>query len=643
MAAVGRELRVTGGREELRLAADVRRADWSAMLGFIRISNLIFLLVATLVPACASAQEMRPRALLVLDQAESRGPFYDLIFSGLRDVVSDHNSPVTLYGENLDLSRFNGPAYEQSLKRYLREKYEGKPIGAVVAIGAAALECALRWREELWPGIPIVFTMVDELNFARLKPPPDVTGVIAKTPLADSIKIARAVVPDLDTVVIVGDSWEKVVAFRSWADDIRTAAAGLKVVEIIGEKMSDIRKRVAELPERSAIIYSSIYSDGEGGYLLPLTAVGLIAEKANRPIVVAAETFLAPGGIGGYVLVPSLIGADAAKIALRVLDGERAENIPRASGGVKPIFNWVQMRRWKVAESSLPAGSEIRFREPGLWEKYRWQSLAVLGILLAQAGLIGILLYERKKRHYAEVESRHRMSELAHVNRSATAGELSSSIAHELNQPLGAILTNTETAELILSRQSPDLMEVREILADIKRDDLRASEVIRRLRSFVKRTTFETRDLDLNELLRDVFDFLSMQAASRNVALYLTASPEALRVKGDPIQLQQVMINLIVNSMDAMAAIPNGRAVIGRAELNGGTSAVISISDSGPGIPAEKLSQIFDPFFTTKEQGMGIGLSIARTIVLAHEGRIWAENGTEGGAVFRVSLPLSVA
>jgi ABC-type uncharacterized transport system substrate-binding protein len=415
-------------------------AGRSAMLGFIRISNLIFLLVATLVPTCASAQEMRPRALLVLDQAESRGPFYDLIFSGLRDVVGAHtDSPVTLYGENLDLSRFNGPAYEQNLKRYLREKYEGKPIGAVVAIGAAALECAMRWREELWPGIPIVFTMVDELNLARLKPPPDVTGVIAKTPLADSIKIARAVVPDLDTVVIVGDSWEKVVAFRSWADDIPTAAAGLKVIEIIGEKMSDIRKRVAELPKRSAIIYSSIYSDGEGGYLLPLTAVGLIAETAKRPIVVAAETFLAPGGIGGYVLVPSTIGADAAKIALRVLDGERAENIPRASGGVKPIFNWPQLERWNVNEAHLPPGSEIRFREPSVWEKYRWQISLILAVILAQAGLISALLHAHGRRRLAEVQSRQRTAELVHVNRIATAGELTASIAHEINQPLGAI------------------------------------------------------------------------------------------------------------------------------------------------------------------------------------------------------------
>ena len=116
-----------------------------------------------------------------------------------------------------------------------------------------------------------------------------------------------------------------------------------------------------------------------------------------------------------------------------------------------------------------------------------------------------------------------------------------------------------------------------------------------------------------------------------------------LQVRGDQVQLQQVIMNLVVNSMDAMAAIPNGRTVIGRTEMNGGSFAVVSISDSGPGIPTEKLNEVFDPFFTTKQQGMGIGLSISRTIVEAHNGRIWAENQMEGGAVFRLSLPLALS
>jgi signal transduction histidine kinase len=307
----------------------------------------------------------------------------------------------------------------------------------------------------------------------------------------------------------------------------------------------------------------------------------------------------------------------------------------------RPLFNWKQMQRWHVSEFGLPEGSEIRFREASFLEKYHWQSMTIASALLIQAGLIMFLLHERHLRRDAELESHKRMTELAHVNRQATTGELSSSIAHELNQPLGSILTNAETAELILNSDNPDLGEIREILADIKRDDQRAGEVIRRLRGFLKRTPFETRDIDVNEIMGVAFKFLSVQASVRNVALYLQTAPGALRIKGDPIQLQQVVLNLVVNAMDAMAVIPYGRTVIGRTELNGGSSAVISITDSGPGIPADKLAQVFDPFFTTKDQGMGSGLSIARTILLAHKGQIWAENQGGGGAAFHFTLPLA--
>jgi signal transduction histidine kinase len=608
----------------------------------LRIIGLIVCLTAVLVPAHLPAAEMRARSILVLDQSESRGPFYHQIFTGLRSVVNaDTRSHTTLYAENLDLGRFNGAAYEESLRQQLKEKYRDTPIGVVVAVGMSTLELVLRWREELWPGVRVVFALVDEMDFARLKLPPDVTGGIVKLALADSIKAARAVVPDLDSVVFVGAPWDRLVIFRNWKEEIPTAAAGLKVVEIMGATMADTGKRVEALPERSAIVYSAMYSDGEGTFYPPATALKLIAEKANRPIIVAAETFLEPGGIGGFVLVPGLMGADAAALALRIMNGEPPSSIStRVTEAVKPIFNWQQMRRWNVSDSNLPPGSEIRFREPSLWENYRWQSISVAAAFLIQTALISILPHERKKRNDAKFESRHRMTELAHANRQATAGELSSSIAHELNQPLGTILTNAETAELILNSPSPDLSEVKEILADIRRDDLRASEVIHGMRSFLKRRPFETKDIDLNDTIREVFEFLSAQASARNIALYLQASPDALHVRGDPVQLQQVILNVMVNSMDAMAAMPNCRAVVGRTEMNGGSSAVISISDSGPGIPPNRLNEVFDPFFTTKQQGMGIGLSIARTIVQAHKGRIWAENVAGGGAVFRLSLPL---
>jgi signal transduction histidine kinase len=547
---------------------------------------------------------------------------------------------VTIYSESLDLSRFSGAAHEQSLCEYLREKYRDRPVGVVVAIGTATLELVLRWREELWPGIPVVFGLIDENDLARVKTQPDITGGTVDLRLADAIRAARAVVPHLDSIVFVGDDWNRQVVFGHWKEEIRTAAAGLQVTEFIGLPMAELRQKVAALPDRSAIIYSAVRSGEEGGFYPPAVTLRSIAKSANRPIIVAAEIFLESGGIGGFVLQPEPIGADAAARALRIVGGEHVSHIPIGpTNAVKPIFNWLEMQRWNVGEAALPEGSEIRFREPGLWERYRWQSVVAVTVLLTQASLISILLHERRLRSDAEQDARRRLAELAHVHRQSIAGELSSSIAHELNQPLGSILTNAETAELILDAPNPDLREIKEILADIRHDDLRASQIIGHMRSLLKRTPFELNEVDLNDVVREAFDLMSAQAASRNVALYLDTAPGRLLVSGDSIQLQQVILNLVFNAMDAMTEIPFGRTIIGKTAVDGG-SGLISVADSGPGVPAENPNEIFDPFFTTKEQGMGIGLSIARTIVQAHKGRIWAENRPDGGAIFTISLPL---
>ncbi|MHC2464248.1 sensor histidine kinase [Bradyrhizobium embrapense] len=609
----------------------------------IRLSGLIILLATLLAPAGLAAQETRPHSMLVLDQSDRRDAFYYQVFAGLRDAVSAHgHAPTTVYTESLDLNRFGGETYQDGFRRFLEEKYRDRPIGVVVAVGAAALELAIRWRPQLWPNTPIVFALVEEADFRRMRPPPDVTGGILSLKFKDAVTAARAVVPKLNTVVVVGADWEQQVLFHNWKDQVAAGIPGLDIVEIVGRPMPDVIEQLAALPDHSAIIYTGLYSDGKGNYYPPSDALAFVAAKAHRPIVVAAETLLEPGGIGGFVIVPSLIGADAAQRALRILDGEAPESLPPSViDAVKPIFNWRQMRRWNVSEANLPQGSEIRFREPSFLERYRWRAIALGTALLVQTLLIGFLLHERLMRRKAEVDASNQQSQLAHINRQATAGELSSSIAHELNQPLGSILTNAESAELILSSPAPDLQEVREIISDIKRDDLRASEVIRRMRSLLKRAPFEKKEIDLNQTMREAFDFLKLQASARNVAIYLQTSPQTLWVKGDPVQLQQVILNLAVNSMDAMAKMPYGRTIIGRTEVNGAASAVISICDSGPGIPQERLNEIFDPFFTTKEQGMGIGLSIARTIVLAHSGQIWAENQSGGGAAFHLSLPLA--
>jgi C4-dicarboxylate-specific signal transduction histidine kinase len=254
--------------------------------------------------------------------------------------------------------------------------------------------------------------------------------------------------------------------------------------------------------------------------------------------------------------------------------------------------------------------------------------------------LISVLLLEHRRRRLAEVQSRQRMAELAHVNRFSTAGELSASIAHEINQPLGSILANAEAAQAMLKSPKPDIAEVSEILDDILSDDRRAAEVIRRLHSLLKKAPAELRNLDLNDVARETVKILSALATGRKVELASVLTPEPLPVLGDRVQLQQVILNLVVNGIDAMRDTPVKNRIISIQSSRAGNFAELSVSDSGPGIPEDNLNEIFEPFFTSKAEGMGMGLSIARTIVEAHDGQIWAENRDYGGASFRIRLPL---
>ena len=232
------------------------------------------------------------------------------------------------------------------------------------------------------------------------------------------------------------------------------------------------------------------------------------------------------------------------------------------------------------------------------------------------------------------------MAELAHVNRFSMAGELTASISHEINQPLGAILANAESADAILQSSNPDITELKDIVKDILLDDRRASEVIRRMRSLLKKAPFEAKNIDLNDVARESIGFLSALTLPRKAELFSVLTSARLPILGDGIQLQQVILNLVVNGIDAMKDTAAGSRIISIRTSRIGHFAQLSVSDRGPGIPEGKFREVFEPFFSSKSEGMGMGLSIARTIVEAHQGRIWAENRDHGGASFRIRLLL---
>lgn len=257
----------------------------------------------------------------------------------------------------------------------------------------------------------------------------------------------------------------------------------------------------------------------------------------------------------------------------------------------------------------------------------------------APARLRGVVL-DVTERSRLEREAALQRSELAHLSRVATLGELSGSLAHEINQPLMGILSNAQAAQRFLAGDDVNLDEVREILADIVEDDKRAGEVIRRLRALLKKGEVQHGPLDIATVVDEVLRLTRNDLMNRDVTIATDLARDMPPILGDRIQLQQVLLNLVMNACDAMERT-QPREIAIRARRPDRAALEIAVSDRGCGIPPADLERIFDPFVTTKEHGTGLGLSVCRTIVAAHGGRLWAENDSECGATFRFTLPLA--
>lgn len=271
---------------------------------------------------------------------------------------------------------------------------------------------------------------------------------------------------------------------------------------------------------------------------------------------------------------------------------------------------------------------------------YRW--IANKGALRHAAngdflGYIGsaIDITDRK-----QAEERARL--LSHAQRLVVMGELSAAIAHEVRQPLSAILSNADAAAVLLRSPSPPLDEIRDIISDIREDDLRANEIVSRVREFLRTQSTPTQLTDVTAVLRDTLHFIAGDARRRRVQIRTDLADGLPAVLADRTQLQQVLLNLFVNGMDAMEGTPESeRCLTVRTRANGSAGIEVAVADRGYGIAPDELRRLFDPFFTTKNAGMGLGLSIARSIIEAHRGRIWANNNADRGATFCFTLPVA--
>jgi PAS domain S-box-containing protein len=287
--------------------------------------------------------------------------------------------------------------------------------------------------------------------------------------------------------------------------------------------------------------------------------------------------------------------------------------------------------RFDIEHRILWAGGEVRWIAASGRAKYGRNGRAI--------ALTGVFI-DISHRKEAEADADRHRSYATHLTRVSMLGELSGAVAHELNQPLTAIMSNAQAAQRMLSRPSVDLIELKNTIRDIIDDDSRAGEVIRHLRALLTRSDAKFERLDLNKILTDVLTLTRADLVIRQVRTVKQLAPDAPIVYGDHIQLQQVFLNLILNACEALMTNESGDRVLTVSTMrNNGTVEAI-FSDNGPGFSRETMDRLFEPFFTTKEHGIGLGLPISRSIMTAHRGEVWAANNTEGGAEFHVKLPL---
>ena len=369
------------------------------------LGALLFLLV--IAAPCAAQVTVEHKRVLIMFQGESTLEAQVIVEKALRSTLKDSSSvPIEIYAEYLDSARTDVSVYESELVSLLKKRYADKHFDLIIAVTHTPLKLLLKNRTELFPGTPIVYLTHDRRNIADLDVPSDVTGVWGEISFKPNLDLSLALHPGTKKVVVVSgvSDWDKYWLARA-REDFRAYESGLEFTYLIGHTSSELKAELASLSPNTVVVFITNVLDKAGNTYENIDVIREISPTASAPIYGTTDAQVGAGIVGGRVVSFQMLGEEAAHVGLRILAGEKPASIPPHEIPGRPMFDWRQLQRWGISESSLPEGSDVRFKQSTVWEQYKWYAIGLIAVIILEALLIGLLLYLRIRRRQAEAEA----------------------------------------------------------------------------------------------------------------------------------------------------------------------------------------------------------------------------------------------
>jgi len=604
-----------------------------------RLSRVVLIGLLLLVAASGEAQP-EARQILVLQSSNRGNLSLDSFFANFHVDLEERAGEVNVVQVVVGPSGFV-VAPELAIVDYIRSTFVNhSPPDLIVTIGSPAAAFARKYRRQIFPDTPLLLASIDEQHLREAPLGDNETAVAVVNDLPQLVDDILRLLPETRQLFMVmgpgpqGTFWrreleDQFARFRDrltflWANDL---------------SFQEVVRRAANLPRHSAILYINLTTDAQGGTYADERVLADLHASANAPMFGRHTVMLGRGIVGGRLVSIEDLSRSTADVASRLLQGAPPASVrvpPHVTG--PPTFDWRELQRWRIAESRLPAGSIMGYRSPSLWQEHRLTVVGTTAALAIQALLIIGLLYERHQRQRAELDSRRNLALATDASRRQMMSALTSSIAHDLGQPLSSMIHNTQALEMMIAADRAPADTVREILSDIRSQGVQATQIIDRTRTMLRAHQLDMKPLDLHVVISESLALLASDMRARQIQASVTLSPTPCLIKGDQVLLQQVLVNLVMNAMDAMAQTPPARRRVTISTDIRAVDVEVSVHDSGTGLPAQIEGALFAPFATTKEHGLGVGLTIVRTIIDAHGGTIDARDNPEGGATFTVRL-----